>query len=312
MTKTMPAALILGYARPAGVVRLVKESVAAGVQKIYVSIDGAVDSKVEELQFQLMQELEVLSDSLDVNIVIWRSSINRGSAGAVISALDRFFEIEACGFVLEDDLTTHPDFFNFCKQALLECREDERVWIVGGTQIFESQVSEFDFVWTHYPMIWGWATWAHKWKEIRRALLAPSLAKNNDTSWNTWSYWKLGKQRALRGHVDAWDLPLAGSMLVLQKLCLLPPKNLVSNLGVDSAATHTNQDEWPLSLTTSALNRIHTSNLLVQEMSPADYDLLLEKNLFKIGKFRLFKLIVATLVDFFREPIHSSLHQRIK
>lgn len=312
MTETMPAALILGYARPAGVVRLVKESAAAGVQRIYVSIDGAVDPKVKELQSQLMQELEVLSYSLGVNVVIWRSSINRGSAGAVISALDRFFEKESCGFVLEDDLTTHPDFFNFCKRALLKYREDERVWIVGGTQIFESRVSEFDLVWTHYPMIWGWATWAHKWKGIRRALLAPALAKNSNTSWNTWSYWKLGKQRALRGHVDAWDLPLAGSMLVLKKLCLLPPKNLVSNLGVDNAATHTSFDEWPLLLPTYALHLSHPDRSHDVEMSPADYDRLLEKNLFRIGKFRLLKLIAGTVMDCFKKPHRSSLLERIQ
>ena len=308
----MPAALILGYARPAGVVRLVKESVAAGVQKIYVSIDGAVDPKVTELQTQLLRELEVLTDFLDVNIVIWRSSINRGSAGAVVSALDRFFEIETCGFVLEDDLTTHPDFFNFCKRALLQYREDERVWIVGGTQIFESQVAKFDVVWTHYPMIWGWATWAHKWKEIRQALLAPTLAKNSDTSWNTWSYWKLGKERALRGHVDAWDLPLAGSMIVLKKLCLLPPVNLVSNLGVDVAATHTTFDGWPLLHPTHPLHLIHPVGSRDVEMSPADYDQLLEKNLFRIGKFRLLKLLAGTLIDYFKKPSRPSLLKRIK
>ena len=311
MTETMPAALILGYARPAGVVRLVKESVEAGVKKIYVSIDGAVDPKVTELQSQLMQELEVLTDSLSVNIVVWRSSINRGSAGAVVSALDRFFDIEPCGFVLEDDLSTHPDFFDFCKRALLEYREDERVWIVGGTQIFESQVSEFDLVWTHYPMIWGWATWAHRWKEIRLALLAPALAKNSDTSWNTWSYWKLGKQRALRGHVDAWDLPLAGSMIVLKKLCLLPPVNLVSNLGVDNAATHTTLDGWPLLLPTHALHLSHPVRSHDVEMSPADYDQLLEKNLFRIGKFRLLKLIAGTLMDYFKKTSRPSLTKRI-
>ena len=101
-------------------------------------------------------------------------------------------------------------------------------------------------------------------------------------------------------------------MIVLRKLCLLPPVNLVSNLGVDKVATHTSFEEWPLLLPTHSITPKHPAGSRNKEMCPADYDHLLEQNLFNIRKFRLLKLLAGTIIDFFKKPSRSLLLERIK
>jgi hypothetical protein len=113
--------------------------------------------------------------------------------------------------------------------------------VVSGNNYFGSQLTSIAF--TRIPLTWGWATSREKWKKARPHILSPK----NDIlkSWNPFSnvilkqFLLAGKRRSIQGVIDAWDLPLASYMYENNMLCVLPGRNLVSNIGYDEFALHT-------------------------------------------------------------------------
>ena len=55
-------------------------------------------------------------------------------------------------------------------------------------------------------------------------------------------YWLEGARRAYQGYVDVWDTALVALINSGPFFTLLPPTNLISNIGNDSVATHTGED----------------------------------------------------------------------
>jgi hypothetical protein len=99
---------------------------------------------------------------------------------------------------------------------------------------------------TNYPQIWGWATWCSKWHEIRDLIVRKTRINYSQITRSEVGYFFSGAVRARIGFVDTWDTPLAYEMLVRGKFCLLPPVNLVSNVGSDNHAVHTQKSSFPM------------------------------------------------------------------
>jgi hypothetical protein len=98
------------------------------------------------------------------------------------------------------------------------------------------------------PIIWGWATHRDKWQVMRSfaitpARFAPRLLINKQLS-----FFFVGAVSALSRKVDTWDSPIAFHMLNRKYECLIPPFNLVRNIGADEFAVHTKQNSFPIGI----------------------------------------------------------------
>ena len=187
-------------------------------------------------------------------------------------------------------------------QALKKYKDDPSVWMISGTQIFPNSNQPAEVVWTNYPMIWGWAGWADKWELMRKSLLARKKIRLHKLLDSHYLYWAVGANRALSGKVDTWDTPLAFEFIKQEKLCLLPPVNLVSNTGNDIVSTNTKlvNNTMNLEIKNLGINCVlmdKPNQLFVKK-----YNSLLEKNVFKIKKRHILLPYYSFVFDFIRFP----------
>lgn len=274
--------LILGYSRIEEIEQSVIDLYTLGVKRIFLSLDYAENVLIRKKQYELIKSLrEIITNKQ--NLDIWHRSRNHGIAAGIISGLDWFFKNCASGIVIEDDLKFNRDFLEFCTAELKANRENKDLLLISGSRfnaISQSGESEL----CNYPQIWGWASWSEKWLEIRDLILKPKnfqLFKHlNSHS----GFFYSGAKRVQLGYIDTWDLPLAYEMIQERKFCLLPPVNLVTNVGFDKYATHTKEADFPLNHPLAQLPISYSAKRVRESCSIAKNNRFLEKVVFKVKR----------------------------
>jgi hypothetical protein len=125
---------------------------------------------------------------------------------------------------------------------------------------------------------------------------APTFKSSTDLKVRT--YWALTYKKAAAGIVDSWAMLLAATMRGNNKSCILPPTNMVSNLGSDPAATHTQINVWPL--------REPIENLSIDLIDEMDFPTestdqvneFIEKHIYGIDKLRFRWILNLALLTF--------------
>lgn len=273
--------LIIGYSRVSAIREVIRELLELGTKSIFLALDFSDDTLVNKEQVKLVEEL--LSDEKDKSgvVKVWYRGSNHGVAVGVISALDWFFSFNEVGIVIEDDLLFNVDFLEFCATALERYENSDRLLMISGNR-FDGSMADSGLAVTSYPQIWGWATWRTKWLEMRNLIISKKNLRYFECVNPKKCFFFVGAKRAEVGDLDTWDTPLAYEMYRRGKLCLLPPVNLVSNIGVDSYAAHTFDNKFPLNFPTEKLEEVNYPDLesLMHTRRPEDD--FLEKTVFKI------------------------------
>jgi hypothetical protein len=291
------AALIVSYARTNNTVQLIETAINSGASRIYVSIDGPRSKEIATTQTLLLMRIRELQLNFPGQIFIWQRKTNMKSGASVIASLDWVFsrEIEAC--VIEDDLELEKDFFDFMAFGLQAMKSNPKFLMVTGSNPF-AELTNADFAFVNYPVSWGWATNQRNWLIIRELIFRKSLRNLNFRQLSKDCYWKIGKKRALLGRIDAWDVPLASEMYKTDYLTLLPPVNLVTNIGFDDHASHTTEKIWPL-----GLHRGKLPSNLGAPLSGVVGDNLneeFERNIYRISFHHVISWIIHPFTDKFR------------
>jgi len=115
----------------------------------------------------------------------------------------------------------------------------------------------------------------------------------------------VGAKRVEVGEIDTWDAPLAYEMSKKGKLCLLPPVNLVSNIGVDCYAAHTIHENFPLNFPLEKLEKFGLPTLNDLMWTRHIENKFLEKFVFKIGVRHLLSPLKLWSENLFRNTHHS-------
>ena len=305
------SALVLTYNRLDSALKICKQLTEYGVSSIFVSIDGGKTNELKRNQEKFISSLHSLSIESQTQISIRHSRENLGVSAGVISGVDWFFEKVDSGYIFEDDLVFSGDFLDFADMGLEFFCNDESVWVISGNQYLNS-----DSNWSNYPLIWGWATWNTKWVEFRSHLLGPKLSFSpQSTRFRVKQFWEIGFARAINGRLDSWAVPYASQMLSRQKLCLLPPVNLVSNIGVDDYASHTQKSAWHTGWNLGDLrnfpnfsdNWYRDSKLRICSRQ----NRLLEREIYRIRFRHVFIKIYSRLLDSYRFERRSGLLSRL-
>jgi hypothetical protein len=291
------AALIVSYARKENVLRLVEQSINSGVKHIYISIDGPRNNEIREIQTALKTELEKKQESFLGKIMIWQRELNMGSGASVIASLDWVFTTEESIYILEDDLVISQDFFTFMDYGLEEMRNHRDLKIVTGTNPFEN-VTRGRMGKLSYPVSWGWATNRDNWKDLRKLIFEETTSNARTTKIRKIQFWKVGKRRALLGQIEAWDVPLASEMHKTTYYTLVPPTNLVRNIGFDQFAAHTSESIWPLDMRMNDLANLES--LIFSESELVNLDENFETEIFKIQLHHSISGLIQKLFDRYR------------
>jgi hypothetical protein len=230
--------LIIGYQRVEEVEIQIQKLSDFGINKIYVAIDGqkmGIAPKFTESSFQsIAKEKGILIET-------WIRKENLGLAVSVVTAIDWFFQNEAQGIILEDDLNFDKAFLEYVVWGLPMLETQPDCLMLSGNNFFPTEVSNsfYECSWSNYPLIWGWATSKDKWLILRELINQPFSWRNAKMKIKKKGFWLAGTLRAQHGLVDSWAIPLAANFYRQKYFCCLPPVALVENRGDDQYATHT-------------------------------------------------------------------------
>jgi hypothetical protein len=235
--------------------------------KLYIASDGARNNKEGE-----SEKVKAVRDFIKNNID-WQCEIktlfrekNLGCKYAVSSAITWFFENEEMGIVLEDDCLPDQSFFWFCEVLLERYKENTRIWHIGGTN-FQNGIKrgEGDYYFSKYNHVWGWASWANRWKfydaELCNIRNADFLDKTFDQPLVR-KYWSKAFQTMKENKLDTWDFQWAFTIWENNGLAILPNVNMISNIGFGSEATHT-KDEAHILKTHRLIINDHPSQIFL-------------------------------------------------
>ncbi len=170
---------------------------------------------------------------------------NLGCKKAVYEAINWFFENESEGIILEDDLLPSQSFFWYCQELLDYYRDDNRIMHIGGSNFqFGRNRSPYDYYFSRYAHVWGWATWKKSWQHYKdidywSSKKLKELFTSLESSKDFIKYWNNEMQKVKSGKIDTWDYQWTFTCWEKNGLSILPDINLVSNIGFGKNATHT-------------------------------------------------------------------------
>ena len=231
--------------------------------RLYIGADGPrKNMPSEEEECELTRQV--------VDCIDWDCSVkkrflpkNVGLKVAVSGAIDWFFSEVNEGIILEYDCLATPSFFYFCQAMLNRYRNDERVFCITGDNIQNGiWRGDGDYYFSNLFGCWGWATWKGSWSHWKPNLpnyerfRSENYIANVLLSEKSRKYWieKFDDIHVGR-NTTTWAFCFLYAQLSQGGLCVVPNRNLVSNIGFNKEGTHAKNPDHPLSnLQSYALN----------------------------------------------------------
>ncbi len=238
--------LFLIYNRPELTERTFEKIKEVRPTKLYIGADGPNPKKPHDIiKCNLTREI--------VSKIDWKCEIktlfrkaNLGCKYAVSSAINWFFEYEEAGIIVEDDILTSRDFFQFCKEMLIKYADDKRIMHITGNNLqFGWTRDSSSYYYSYYGSICGWATWKRAWKlydlEMKNypKFLADGYLNSLFSNEDEIQFRKSTFDEVYFKKLDTWDFQWTFSRLSNNGLSIIPNKNLIKNIGFLNNATHT-------------------------------------------------------------------------
>ncbi|MFN4083696.1 MAG: nucleotide-diphospho-sugar transferase [Bacteroidia bacterium] len=285
--------LFLIFNRPETTVKVFEQIALQKPSKLYIAADGPRKNKPNEDEL-CRQTREIVSKiNWPCQVKTLYRDKNLGCKIAVSSAITWFFEHEEEGIILEDDCLPHADFFKFCEVSLQNYRYNYEVMHINGfCPITQSSNVRF----TNYISIWGWATWRRAWKlydvnagyynSFKKQQLLHKLFPKS------YHLIKDFIKHVIDGKNNTWDLQWALAIHVFFGVALMPPVNLVKNIGFENATHSSENDKSRLTIESNSIN---IENLTFTKDFFVDNTLDDEINFYFNGRYSIFKKIKSTL-----------------
>jgi GR25 family glycosyltransferase involved in LPS biosynthesis len=220
--------------------------------KLYVFADGP-NSERDDDEDRCRETRSVINVDWDCEVTREYADLNLGLKQRWVTGFDYLFDHEDRAIILEDDIVASETFFKFCETLLDRYQDDKRIWDINGTNYLKTWKPERqDYHFTYHGSNWGWATWRRCWEEfdpemelwgradirdrIRDVLADRTLFEHSRTVYD----------RSYQGAIKTWDYPWGFARQLNSGMSIVPAKNLVSNVGFRSDATHTRDAESPI------------------------------------------------------------------
>ncbi|QDU94594.1 glycosyltransferase family protein [Lignipirellula cremea] len=274
-----PVALFV-FNRPDTTERVFAQIAKARPRQLFVVGDGPRANRIGEAA--LVAKVQKVATSVDwpCQLATHFSPTNLGCKRRVSSGLKWLFSQVEEAIILEDDCLPHPTFFPYCETMLETYRNESQVSAVNGTNAVaaserhgdETPTGNGQYTFSKYFECWGWATWRRAWEQFDVEMADwPRFLKSNRLRemadhFDEELYWRMIFQQQYHTDFSSWAYPWQFSSWNHDRLCIMPPVNLISNIGVDERATHTTKAACDLSnFSTSPYHAIPHQNELVRD-----------------------------------------------
>jgi hypothetical protein len=239
--------LIIGFNRPELLQKVVEALSVHRLAKLYLFVDGPRQGNEDDrVKIAKCKKIFDKIDFCDEIIKIY-SEKNLGCGGGPFYAISKMFESEEMGIILEDDCVPAKSFPGFCEELLKKYKDDSKVWMISGHNFSWNygKIKE-SYTFSGYCHFGGWATWRMKWQnvvfpvECYKSKLEKILLNKFPNRKERNFFFKEFTYNLNHPAYDGWDYQAALTIFEIDGLCIVPRKNLVSNIG--SQGTHFNED----------------------------------------------------------------------
>lgn len=223
-------------------------------QKLYVVSDAPREGvlgeseKVEEVRAYIDEHVD-----WNCELIHHYAEKNMGCGRRISSGISWVFEREERAIILEDDCVPDITFFRYCQEMLEYYENDERILLISGNNPIEQLYhTEHDYLFSHVPFVWGWATWRRVWKLYDYNMDSWPQNKKNTLIKKAIPvkrayYYYVSEFDALSGENNkhTWDYQFMYTGIINSMYGILPAKSLVRNIGFIEESTHTKKaPEW--------------------------------------------------------------------
>jgi|GEM_PF-901014 len=239
---TAPVA-VFAYRRPAHLQRALIALAACpefASSLVFIFIDGPRPGA----EAAVAETAEVAARYAGPNVTIVRLAANRGLATSIITEVTNLCERFGRVIVMEDDLVVHPSTLTWLNQGLDAYADDPRVMQISAYQYrvpeFETQLQG---TFQRFATTWGWATWKRAWDQFDpkatgwEAVAQPGPPRTALDAGGVYPFSDM-LVKQMNGQLDSWGIRWFWSVHQAGGLTLMPPRTLVRNDGIATAATH--------------------------------------------------------------------------
>ncbi|HPO49896.1 MAG TPA: hypothetical protein PLO89_06175 [Spirochaetota bacterium] len=229
--------LFLIFNRPRETERVFEEIKKSRPKMLFVAADGP---RNEEEKLKTDETREIISKiDWDCEVKTLFREKNLGCKVAVSEAISWFFQNVEYGAILEDDCLPSQSFFKYCEEILKKYKDDKRVFMVAGQKPIIYPFIRESYTFSKRAYIWGWATWKRSWSKYGLNILEDKKNLSDIKSISKIERILLNKRAndINSGKLNTWDLQLEVTQRLDGGLCVIPQKNLVSNIGFE-ISTH--------------------------------------------------------------------------
>jgi hypothetical protein len=238
-----PIAFII-FRRPEPTARVFQQIRHQRPERLFIIADGPRQGNTQDLE--LTTKARSVVEDIDWPCEVTRiySDTNLGLRQRILTGLDDVFQRVDRAIILEDDCLPNQSFFEFCSELLSKYLETQSVALVAGSNFAPYKRAKADYFLSHTTLIWGWATWADRWKAFRQS---PQVEQWTDSEIEevAETFSSRSQKREFIGlmkianRLNTWDVSLAVWVRQRRMLTAIPRLNLVENIGFGQDATHT-------------------------------------------------------------------------
>ena len=238
--------LFLVFNRPELTIRVFEIIRKIKPTKLFIAADGPRLDTEGDIEKCKAVRIIVTQVDWDCDLITLFRGENLGCGKAVSQAISWFFEQVEEGIILEDDCLPSGSFFIFCQKMLGQFRANEKIMHIGGSN-FQNGIKRGvdDIYFSKIPHIWGWATWRESWNNYEFSLKNYScedvkrVVNLNIQKDEIFDYWVSVYCQMINKPIDTWDYQWHFAIWRNNGISIIPQKNLISNIGFGSCATHT-------------------------------------------------------------------------
>ncbi len=228
--------LLIGFNRPDNLERVFNVVKNYKPEKLFIAIDAPRNDQEQKL----CDQSKTLEQKVDWPCEVYTKypESNLGCRIAVSEAITWFFTHIESGVILEDDCLPSLDFFSFCEQALPKYCDNDKVMQISGTNYQHQALGKCYF--STINDIWGWATWKRAWDKFSLEIEEYDPKKvdhyfQNDAI-SSWLKSYMYDYTQLNANI--WSTAWVWAMIKEGSYSLIPPYNLVENIGFNENSTH--------------------------------------------------------------------------
>ncbi len=246
MQNLAPIALFV-YNRPEHTRRTIsylQKNLLADESRLFVFSDAAKTEEDKAKVDEVRQLIHEVTGFKSVKVVLRNE--NLGLANSIISGVTQLVNEYGKVIVFEDDLLSSVYTLQYFNEALTRYANEDKVMHIGAYMynLADKKLSQTFFF--RAATSWGWATWAHAWKEFEPNVdvLLNQFDKKKTEQFSiegTMNFWKQ-LEGFKAGKNDSWAIRWYASIFLKGGLTLNPSTSLIHNIGNDGSGVHSNKE----------------------------------------------------------------------